>query len=196
MADKKEETKIVLERTYNVPLRKGFQTAPKYKRAKKAMNVLKEFLTKHMKPTELKIGSSVNLNIWKHGIKNPPHHVNVDVTKDDKGTVVAELVGAKKVRDKKSDAKPKSAEKKPEVKPEAKKVDDKPKAETKVETKTETKPVEKKVVENKPAVKAETKPAAPAASVASAASAEKKPEAKPADKPKSDRPTAKDIKKL
>lgn len=95
MADKKAEAKIVVERMYNVPLRKGFQKAPKYRRAKKATNVLREFLVKHMKSDNIKIGKFLNMAMWKRGIKNPPHHVKVNVTKDSEGVVKAELVGAK-----------------------------------------------------------------------------------------------------
>ena len=32
--------------------------------------------------------------MWKHGIKNPPHHIKVNVTKDDSGLVQADLFGA------------------------------------------------------------------------------------------------------
>ena len=45
-----------LERTYNVPLRKEFLKVPKYKRAKKAVKALKQFLAKHMKSDNVKIG--------------------------------------------------------------------------------------------------------------------------------------------
>lgn len=84
-----------IERTYNVPLRKGFINTPKHKKTKKAVSVLKEFLARHMK-TDLEnvyVGKHLNLEMWKHGIKNPPHHVKVVVTKDDKGVVKAELAG-------------------------------------------------------------------------------------------------------
>src|SRR3989338_4647029 len=89
---KKEESKIVLERTYNVPLRKYFASERYYKRTKRAVSGLMEFLQQHMKSKDIKIGKYLNLEIWKHGIKNPPHHVNIKVTKDDKGVVMAELV--------------------------------------------------------------------------------------------------------
>lgn len=82
-----------LERTYNVPLRKGFQNTPRHKRAKKAMTVLKEFLQKHMKADEVKIGQLLNKKIWENGIKNPPHHVEVKAVKRDDGVVEAELEG-------------------------------------------------------------------------------------------------------
>ena len=50
MAKKEEKKKIVLERTYNVPLRKEYLKAPNWKRTQKAVKVLKEFITQHMKP--------------------------------------------------------------------------------------------------------------------------------------------------
>lgn len=95
MAKKKEEKpKVAVERVYNIPLRKEFQKAPKYKRAKKAATALREFLAKHMKSENVKIGKYLNLELWKHGIRNPPHHVKANVIKYDDGKVVAELVGA------------------------------------------------------------------------------------------------------
>ena len=35
----------------------------------------------------------MNKEIWKHGIKNPPHHVKIKTRKFGDGTVVAELSG-------------------------------------------------------------------------------------------------------
>ena len=139
----KKEIKMI-ERTYNVPLRKEFQKVPRYKKTNKAVTAMKQFLSKHMKSDNVKIGKSINEQIWKHGIKNPPHHVKITVTKDDKGEVKAELFGMKKKEDKKG--KKVKTEKKKEVKAE--------KAETKEEVKkevTETKeteaPKEEKPVE-------------------------------------------------
>lgn len=85
-----------LERTYNIPLRKEFQKAPPYKRAKKAITAVREFLVKHMKSSDINLGTHLNQEIWSRGIKNPPHHIKVSVTKDEKGKVMAELVGAPK----------------------------------------------------------------------------------------------------
>jgi len=105
-----KEAKIVLERTYNVPLRKEYRKSPRHKRSKKAVTALREFLAKHMKSDNVKIGKYVNDFIWRHGIKNPPHHVKVEVTKDSEGKVIGELVGAPK---------PKPVEKKKETKDDA-----------------------------------------------------------------------------
>jgi large subunit ribosomal protein L31e len=82
-------------RTYNVPLRREFGKVQKYKRAKRALTALKTFLSKHMKSDNVKIGQTLNREVWKNGIKNPPHHIQVDVTKEDDGTVKAELKGVK-----------------------------------------------------------------------------------------------------
>jgi large subunit ribosomal protein L31e len=88
----KKESKTEIERTYNVPLRQGFRHTASYKKSAKAMRTLKEFLCKHMKAEDVLIGAHLNEYLWKHGIKNPPHHVKVHVWK--KGDEVkAELEG-------------------------------------------------------------------------------------------------------
>ncbi len=100
-----------LERTYTVPLRKEYMKVPRYKRSKKAIAALKQFLTRHMKSKDVRLEMPVNLKIWKHGIKNPPHHIKVNVTKDEKGIVRAQLFGLKQAVPKKTTKK--SAAKKP-----------------------------------------------------------------------------------
>jgi large subunit ribosomal protein L31e len=83
-----------MERTYTIPLRKEFLKSPKYKRAKKSVIAVREFLSRHMRSDNVKLGRYLNLELWKHGINNPPSRVRVSVNKDDKGVVTAELVGA------------------------------------------------------------------------------------------------------
>jgi len=82
-----------MERTYVVPLRKGWLKASRYRRAKKAVNTLREFLVKHMKSDDVRLMPELNLEIWKHGMKNPPSRVKINVSKDDKGVVKAQLFG-------------------------------------------------------------------------------------------------------
>ena len=97
MAKKKEETsKIVLERTYVIPLRSKTLRTPLYRKSEKAMTVIRKFLVKHMKSKDVKLGRHLNMFVWKHGIRNPPGKVKVVATKDDKGAVTAELEGAPK----------------------------------------------------------------------------------------------------
>jgi len=108
---------MAVERTYVVPLRRGFLKSPRYKRAKKAVRVLREFLVRHMKSEDVRILSELNVAIWHHGIKNPPSRVKINVKKDDKGVVTAQLFGVpfEKVEVKKE----KKAPVKKEVKTEA-----------------------------------------------------------------------------
>ena len=98
MAKKEEKT---LERTYNVPLRKEYMKVPRWRRTQKAVSALRKFLTRHMKSENIKLSKELNEAVWKHGIRNPPHHVKVKVVKDDKGVVNADLFHrhAKRIRD-------------------------------------------------------------------------------------------------
>ena len=106
MAKKVEEK--LLERVYNIPLRKEFRKVPRWKKTKKATAALRQFLQKHMKSDNVKLGKEINEKLWQHGIKNPPHHVKVNVTKDKDGVVKAELFGIKKKEAPKKEVKQKS----------------------------------------------------------------------------------------
>ncbi len=105
----------MIEREYNIPLRREWLKVQKYKRAKKAMKALFEFLSKHMKVSaeQIHIGPHLNQDVWKRGIKNPPHHVKVTVIKEDDSNVYAELTGFKYEKKEKKEGKEKK-EKKPE----------------------------------------------------------------------------------
>ena len=92
MAKKEEKAKIVLERVYNVPLRKEYQKVATWRRTEKAVKALREFIVKHMKSEDVVIGKYANQLLWKNGIKNPPHHIKVNAVKDEKGKVTVELV--------------------------------------------------------------------------------------------------------
>ncbi len=140
-----------IEREYNVPLRHGWLRVQKYKRAKRAVTELRTFLQRHMKSQNVKLGRYVNEAVWGHGIRNPPHHVKVNVRKTDDGEVYAELVGKpmpgkedkaktqKEVKaDKKADTKTK-ADAKTERKTAEKAKTEKTKTEHKAESKTEHK---------------------------------------------------------
>jgi len=105
MAKKEESPKTVLERTYVIPLRMETLKAPAYRKAKKAITAVKQFIAKHMKSSDIKLGKYLNLEIWKNGIKNPPNKVKIIATKNDKGTVFVELAGAPKPVEKAKPAK-------------------------------------------------------------------------------------------
>ncbi len=66
-----------LKREYVVPLRKKIKTAPRWRRSKKAMSVLKDFIKKHMKTDNVVLCSELNEYIWANGAKNPPGKVSV-----------------------------------------------------------------------------------------------------------------------
>ena len=91
----KNEKKPELEREYIIPLRKKARKVPRYKRARKAIKVIKEFLARHMKVEErdlrkIKIDKWLNNEIWFRGIKKPPAKIKVKASKID-GVVKVEL---------------------------------------------------------------------------------------------------------
>ncbi|MCX6742128.1 MAG: 50S ribosomal protein L31e [Candidatus Pacearchaeota archaeon] len=101
MAEKEKKAEKVLERTYVIPLRRGWLKAPQHRRAKKAVRLVKEFLAKHMKVedrnlSKVKLDSWLNKALWSRGIKSPPHKITVKATKDSNGIVYAEFIGLPK----------------------------------------------------------------------------------------------------
>lgn len=121
MAEKKKTEKTkVLERKYVIPLRKEFEKVPYYKRAGKSMKAIRNFLKKHMKVEEVKIGKHITEFVHKHGRSNVPPKIEVLVAKfeekDKKAFAMAELAGfpleEEKPEEKKKKAAPKEEEKK------------------------------------------------------------------------------------
>ena len=95
--NKKTENKVVLTREYIVPLRKGWLKVPMYKRGKKAVKTLKEFLVNHMKVYDKdikKIRLEVDLNneMRFRGMKKPPASIKVKAVKYEDGIVRVDLV--------------------------------------------------------------------------------------------------------
>jgi large subunit ribosomal protein L31e len=100
---KKKEEEIVEERFYTIPLSRALVRPPK-KRAPRAMQLLKIFVTKHMKLAmkvseeeeeeelpQLIISEEVNEKIWNRGIEKPPRKIKTRVTKDKDGNVTVYL---------------------------------------------------------------------------------------------------------
>ena len=79
-----------LERTYTVPLSRAW-IAPRHRRAVRAVNVLKEFASKHMKSSEIKIDEELNEKMWSRGITKPPRRITVVMSKDEEGLVTISL---------------------------------------------------------------------------------------------------------
>jgi large subunit ribosomal protein L31e len=100
---KGKEEEIVEERVYTIPLGKASVRPPK-KRAPRAIQLIRAFITKHMKlemPVEeeeeegemprLTISSEVNERIWGRGIEKPPRKIRVRAAKDSDGNVTVYL---------------------------------------------------------------------------------------------------------
>ncbi len=92
---KDSEEKPELEREYVIPVRKRILKVPRYKRAKRAIRTIQEFLAKHMKvegrdTRKVKIDMWLNEEMWFRGIKNPLTKIKVRAKKV-KGIVYAEL---------------------------------------------------------------------------------------------------------
>jgi len=100
---KKKEEDIVEERTYTIPLQKALVRPPK-KRAPRAMQLVKIFITKHMKLAvtvsedeeeeelpQLIVSQEVNEKIWDKGIEKPPRKIRVRAAKDKDGNVTVYL---------------------------------------------------------------------------------------------------------
>jgi large subunit ribosomal protein L31e len=79
-----------LTRVHMVPLRRAFE-APKYRRTKVAIRVIREFTTRHMKATEVKIDKEVNILLWSKGITNPPRRIKLEMERDEDGVVSVRL---------------------------------------------------------------------------------------------------------
>lgn len=126
MAEK--EDKMLVEREYIVPLRRKVNLSSKYRRARKAVNVLKAFVKRHMKVYDnseklIKLDRYLNEEIWQRGIEKPPAKIKIKCKKFESGKILVELaeipefVKWKQIKDKKRlevKIKQKVEEKKPE----------------------------------------------------------------------------------
>ena len=139
-----------LERIYVVPFWQAYEGV-RTRRSKKAVSVLRSFISRHMKAEDenISISEAVNSAIWKRGIQKPPRKIKIKAVKrgekvnvmllDEKAKEPAAKEEKKDEKVKPEEAKP--AEKKPEAAPapkeaaakEEKKEPEKPKAEEKKE---------------------------------------------------------------
>jgi large subunit ribosomal protein L31e len=105
---KKKDDKIVEERFYTIPLSRALVRPPK-KRAPRAMQLVKEFVNRHMKVQmkvteeeeeeelpQLIISKEVNEKIWDRGIEKPPRKIKTRITKDKDGNVTVYLAETQK----------------------------------------------------------------------------------------------------
>jgi len=129
------------ERIYTINLRKLALKESKWKKSKKSVALIRNFLKRHMKTDQIKLDKSITEEIWKKGSHNPPAKIRIKAYETEEGEkdekkkfVKAELLGVvrEQIKEKKEEV-----EKKVEEKAEK----ELPKEETKVE---EKKPEEKK----------------------------------------------------
>jgi len=78
------------EKIFNIPLRDAFER-PRTRRAKVATDIVRNFLVRHMKSENIKIGNSINEKIWKRGIQKPPRKIRIHALKEE-NIVYAELL--------------------------------------------------------------------------------------------------------
>src|SRR2546422_2068918 len=116
----------VLERIYTINLGKVL-LSPNNQRAKRAINMIREFASRHMKSEKVKIEEDVSHLVWERGIRHPPRKIRVKLTKDDDDNIIVSKYQEEK-----------KVEEKPKEKKEEKKVEEKPK-EKKEEKKEEKK---------------------------------------------------------
>ncbi len=111
-----------LERIYTIPLAKAYDL-PRNRRGKRAVNIVRDYLSKHMKvdSKDVSISEFINMRIWRDGIKKPPRKVKVKAVKEGE-KVNAILVGEEElVKAREEKQKKKEEEKKPKEKPKEKK---------------------------------------------------------------------------
>jgi large subunit ribosomal protein L31e len=144
-----------VERIYNVPLGKAYQTIS-VKRTNRAVKLLKEFISRHSKVAKdsVRLSNNLNKSLWQGSRKNPPRSMKIKVIKEGniaKAYLVDEKIEEKKIEEKKPE------EKKPEEskKPEEVKKQEKPAAKPEVKNSEAKKEEAPKIEENK-----EAKPAA------------------------------------
>ncbi len=100
---KEKEEEIVEEKVYTIPLGKATVRPPK-RRAPRAIQLIREYVTKHMKITmkveeeeeegelpRLIISEELNERIWGRGIEKPPRKIRVRAAKDSDGNVTVYL---------------------------------------------------------------------------------------------------------
>ena len=155
-----------LERVYTINLGKVL-LSPNNQRAKRAINMVKEFARHHMKNEQIKIEEDLSHQIWKRGIKHPPRKIRVKMTKTDEGFILVspyeeEIESAVKPTEEKEkptlETKPEGEKKELEAKPgEIKETETKKESEPKPAKETKTKPKPAKETKTKPKPAKETK---------------------------------------
>lgn len=77
----------------NIPLKKT-KLVPRSKKAKRAINEIREYVVRHLKADEkdIWIDNRLNERIWSRGIQKPPSKIRVKAIKFEDGLVEVSLV--------------------------------------------------------------------------------------------------------
>ena len=153
-----------VERVYTVNLGKVL-LSPDNQRAKRAVNMIKEFARHHMKTQQVKIEEDVSHLLWSRGIRHPPRKIRVRMTKTDEGYVLVSKYEAEEGSGGSEptvepDAKPTSelvAESEPTAEPVAKSEPD-VKSTVEPEPVAESEPTAEPVAKSEPDVKSTVEP--------------------------------------
>lgn len=133
-----------LSRVYTINLSKVW-LAPRIRRTKRAINMIREFAQRHMKSDDVKIDRSLNEVMWERGIRKPPRKIRVKMVKDEDDVVTVSLYSEEVKEEEKVGKKAKAeavAEKAKEVEvlaPEPEKIVEEPEKEIKEEAKPKKK---------------------------------------------------------
>ena len=142
-----------VERVYTVNLGKVL-LSPDNQRAKRAVNMIKEFARHHLKIEQVKLEEDVSHLLWARGIKHPPRKIRVRMTKTDEGYVLVSKYEGEEESIEKEEEKTEPQKVEPsKVEPE------KEEQSLKVEPEPAAKPEPAPKPEPKPAAKSEQKPA-------------------------------------
>lgn len=81
------------ERVYTIPIRKKTRRVPRTKRAKRAVQAIREHVARHMQAEEddVWIDNPVNEALWGHGREGPPARLRVRAIRFEDGVVEVSL---------------------------------------------------------------------------------------------------------
>lgn len=113
------------EKVYTINLRKATLKTPRWEKSKKSIKIIRNFLKRHMKGDEVRIGQSITEKVWEGGSQQIPPKIRikaVETEEDEKKIIKAELLGVIFPEELKEEKKEKKKEEKAkeEVKPEEK----------------------------------------------------------------------------
>ncbi len=145
------------ERVYTVNLGKVL-LSPDNQRAKRAVNMVKEFARHHMKIEQVKLEEDVSHLLWSRSIKHPPRKIRVRMTKTDEGYVLISKYGGEEVSTEKDEKKTKQEKIKSKVSTLRDKLVHKPAAEPESVPEPVPEPAHKPAAEPEPKPAAEPEP--------------------------------------